>query len=118
MKKKVSVLLLAMGMVTVPLTAKPSLNYQPKTDATSNHQKRIASTLKRLSRKKAELEFIRESDKEINKALAMKAFRSGQAVTTKEAVTAPQTILAAVMPAEGVDISDEFKRLQGKSKSS
>jgi hypothetical protein len=118
MKNRVSALIIAVGMAAAPLSARPSSNHQSKTDVGSNLQKRVASTLKRLCRKKAEQDFIRESNEEITNAL--NAFISNQQDVRKETVrkAVPKVILATTMPKEGIDISEEFKQLQGKSKSS
>ena len=118
MKKRVSALIIAVGMAAAPLSAKPAKVKASSGELGSKLQNRMANTSKRIFRKKAEDEYIREMDEEIENALYSEQVEEVTEVIKEKEKAASKTILRDTMPNIGIDISEEFRALQGKSKSS
>ena len=124
MKKRVSAFVLAVGMAAAPLAAKTTTNSQSAKSQTTGAdqgklQNRVANAFKRLNRKKAEQKYIQELEVEVSKALySFKADEVSQRSAIAASNKATKVVLAEAMPLVGIDISEEFKQLQGKSKSS
>ena len=112
MKKKVSALIVAVGMAALPLSAKQTKITH--SEAKENLEKRHASTGKRLHRKKAEKELLKEIDQEIEAALTSK--KTGESEVIAEKVenksSQPKIFLKDKMPNRGLDISDQFRELK------
>lgn len=76
MKKKVSAMVVALGVATTPIMAKQVNKRQARTESSKGVdktiKKRLANTFKRLNMKKAEKEFLRETEEDIQSALSYK----------------------------------------------
>lgn len=72
MKKKVSALVVALGVATTPIVAKQVNKRQARTESSNDKtmKNRIANTFKRLNLKKAEKEFLKETEEDIQSALS------------------------------------------------
>lgn len=76
MKKKISALLVAISMAATPVSAKVVNKRQLKASSSNQDQgdkvsskKRLANTFKRFNQIKAEKQFLKETEKDINSAL-------------------------------------------------
>ncbi|MCH2207545.1 MAG: hypothetical protein MK132_16940 [Lentisphaerales bacterium] len=73
MKKKVSAMVVAIGVATTPVMAKQIGKRQARTESSNGAEKslknRIANSFKRFNLKKAEKEFLRETEEDIQTAL-------------------------------------------------
>lgn len=73
MNKKVSAMVVAIGVATTPVMAKQINKRQARTESSNGAEKslksRIANSFKRLNLKKAEKEFLRETEEDIQTAL-------------------------------------------------
>ena len=118
MKKRVSALIIAVGMAAAPLSAKEQTKVKTASGELGNKlQNRIANTSKRVYRKKAEEEYIKEIEEEIENALHTEQILETSEVVEEIKPAVNETVLRDTMPNIGIDISEEFLALKGKSKS-
>ena len=115
MKNKISAIVLAVGMAAASVSAQSKVQTQQSTqgatDSPHSIKKRLANTLRRLNRKKAEDEYIRELDAEIIQAMNSEISEvlvegNFEGEAQKSVVVHHET-----MPVIGIDISDEFFNL-------
>jgi len=125
MKNKIPALLLAVGMTasTVSarhLTRKTENNTSLDLEKEKAHKNRLANTVKRLEKIKAEKEYIRETEEEITKALEIQE----PAVAEKETVIEPvvrtykKVVVKDKMPTNGIDLTNYLRQFKVKSETS
>ena len=116
MKKKVSALILAMGMMTAASLSGREVQ-EKQLAANENSQennKRFANKVRRMCRIKAEKELLRESEEEIAAAL-MGQLPSLELATKGELLQGDELVHHEAIPVLGIDISREFSLLNDLS---
>ena len=115
MKKKISTLVLALGITAAPAFAKQQNNRRAAGKTSSGVeqkgvQKRAANTLKRFLEVEAEKEFLKETEEEIFKVMNQSSGKSENSISDTK-ISEDQVVLSEHIPTNGIDISAEFNAL-------
>ena len=117
MKSKVPAIILALGISASPVFAKNSNRRADNKDSSKIEERKLAEKRSQNSyfrQKKIELEkeFIKETDKEINKVLTVSLDEIK--VREKEAreLKHRELLLKDEIPVNGIDITEEFNRIK------
>ncbi|NQZ59341.1 MAG: hypothetical protein HRT88_17960 [Lentisphaeraceae bacterium] len=119
MKKKISAIVLAVGIAAASVSAQArvqtlqnSQGTADSADAPHSIKKRLANTLRRLNRKKAENEHIRELEADITQALTSDISQTITEVSSISLAQNPIIVHHETMPVIGIDISKQFNRIR------
>lgn len=118
MKNKLPAIFLAVGMTAAPVFAKKAnrksdSEHSSKMEQSDSKKDRIANTVKRQKQLELEKEFIKETEQEMAEALTVKDANE-KPVETKiyksfERDKSLRVVMKDSMPANGIDISDQFR---------
>ena len=119
MKKRVSALIVALGVAATPIAAKQVNKRQQKPDSSrqdnNTTKNRVANAFKRLKLKKAEKEFLKETEEEIYNALSNITNSEQEAV--KQSKTQLKTVHKDTIPNVGIDLTAYLDPLTLKNSS-
>ncbi len=117
MKSKVPAIILALGISAAPVFAKNSSRRADNKDSSrieenKKAQKRVQKSYFRQKKIELEKEFIKETEMEINKVLAVSLDELKKSEHKARVLKHRELLLKDEFPANGIDISEEFLKIK------